>query len=367
MESQEARKTPLYPNHLNLNARMVDFHGWLMPVQYAGVIGEHNFVREKAGLFDVSHMGEFTLTGPKSSDFINRIVTNDIEKASAGQCVYSSMCHENGTIVDDLIVYKHGRDDYMVVVNASNISKDFDWMSGKLGDGATLQNVSDYTSMLALQGPKAKDILAEVSDFDVAGLKRFHFRSGVMVCGIKSLVSRTGYTGEDGFEIYADSEDAAGLWDGLMTAGGKRIQPIGLGARDTLRLESALMLYGNDIDDTTTPLEATIGWTVKLDKKDFIGKDALLKQTAAGVKKKLVGFELVEKGIPRQGYKVTSGGKEIGQVTSGTFAPTLKKSIGLAYVKPEYSHIGSTFDVMIRGAPTKAKVVELPFYRRKSQ
>jgi len=362
-----ASKTPLYDNHEALGARIVDFHGWLMPVQYKGVIEEHNFVRNSAGLFDVCHMGEFLVAGPKAQDYVNHLVTNDISKAEDGQCVYTPMCREDGTIIDDLIVYKHNSGHFMLVVNASNIEKDFSWAKSRLNDlpaGTTLKNVSDKTGLLALQGPKAVEVLSKMCDLDVAGLKRFHFKDDVMVGDAKALVSRTGYTGEDGFELYVSSSDAPKLWETILKAGGDLVQPIGLGARDTLRLESALMLYGNDIDDDTTPFDATIGWTVKLDKGEFIGQDALKKQKASGVKKRLVGFELVDKGVPRQGYKVCVSGKEIGHVTSGTFSPTLGKSIGLAYVKPDYAMVGASFDVIIRDKPYKARVVELPFYRR---
>ncbi|MFH1055671.1 MAG: glycine cleavage system aminomethyltransferase GcvT [Candidatus Altiarchaeota archaeon] len=379
----DVKKTPLYGNHERAGARIVDFHGWMMPVQYKGVIEEHMCVREKAGLFDVSHMGEFLVFGSKATEFVNHLVTNDVNAISDGQCMYTPMCYENGTIVDDLLVYKHNSQHYMLVVNASNIDKDYKWVRSHMGDisksseakicvadeddckdDICLRDVSDGTAMLALQGPKAKEILPKLTDFDVTTIKRFFFKDNVMVGDVKALVSRTGYTGEDGFELYVNARDGPDLWENILDASKGEVQPIGLGARDTLRLESALMLYGNDIDDTTTPYEAIIGWTVKLDKKEFIGKDALVKQKASGVKKKLVGFELVDRGVPRQGYKIEVKGKEVGHVTSGTFSPVLKKSIGLGYVKAEYKEEGTAIDIMIRDNPCKATVVELPFYKR---
>jgi len=275
------------------------------------------------------------------------------------------MCYENGTIVDDLIVYRHDAGRYMLVVNAGNIGKDFAWARKNNAEGARLENVSDSFGEIALQGPLAEQILSKLTNSSLLGLSYMHFRDNVDVTGAKALVSRTGYTGEDGFEIYVSSKDAVKVWDALMDAGRKfGLQPAGLGARDTLRLEAGLMLYGNDIDDTTTPLEATIGWTVKLDKGDFIGRKVLERQKTEGAGKKLVGFELVERGIPRHGYEIMAGNSRIGHVTSGTFSPTQKRSIGLGYVKPEYSDVGSTFGVQIRGMEVKARTVKLPFYRR---
>jgi len=362
-----ARKTSLYGVHERLGARIIDFHGWMMPVQYKGVVEEHLCVREKAGLFDVSHMGEFMVSGPGATEAVNRVVTNDVSRIADGQCLYTPMCYENGTIVDDLIVYRHDSGRYMLVVNASNIEKDYGWIKSKMaGDGdVSLKDASDDTAMLALQGPKAEAILRKAVNIKLKEIGRFRFKDEVMVCGVKALVSRTGYTGEDGFELYVDSGDAVGVWDSIMDAGKKQgLQPIGLGARDTLRLEAGLMLYGNDIDDTTTPLEAGLGWTVKRDKKEFTGRDALLRQKAAGVGKRLVGFELVDRGVPRHGYEIRSGSESVGRVTSGTYSPTLRRSIGMGYVKPECGEVGTAFDVVIRDTPHKAKVVALPFYRR---
>jgi aminomethyltransferase len=366
-----ARKTPLYELHEKLGARMIDFHGWMMPVQYKGVIEEHNAVRKKAGLFDVSHMGEVLVFGSNATEFVNHSITNDVNRMADGQCLYTPMCYENGTIVDDLLVYKHNSEHYMLVVNASNSEKDFKWIESRMRDFMAedeseigLRNVSESTAMLALQGPKSGGMLQKLTDVDLKQIKRLRFRDNVMLGEVKALVSRTGYTGEDGFEIYMNAGECVEVWEGLIDAGGRVLQPVGLGARDTLRLEAGLMLYGNDIDESTTPMEAAIGWTVKFDKKEFIGRDELLRQKADGVEKRMAGFELIEKGVPRHGHKIALDSGEIGYVTSGTFSPTLGKSIGLCYVKPEYSSMGVIFDVMIRDRPIKARVVEIPFYRR---
>ncbi|MFH1403094.1 MAG: glycine cleavage system aminomethyltransferase GcvT [Candidatus Altiarchaeota archaeon] len=366
------KKTPLYEVHEKIGARMVEFHGWLMPVQYHGLVEEHKSVRKNAGLFDVSHMGEFLVFGKKAARLVNHVVTNDVSKLGDGKCMYTPMCRENGTIIDDLLVYKHNKDHYMLVVNASNIEKDYDWIKSAISEfpgegddkGVELRDVSDSTAMIALQGPKAVEILQRVTEYDLSKIGRFSFDEDVMIGDIKALVSRTGYTGEDGFEIYVNSSEAIDVWDRIIEAGHVDVEPAGLGARDTLRLEAGLMLYGNDIDDTTTPLEATIGWTVKLDKKDFVGRRALAKQKKQGVKRKMVGFEMIEKGIPRSKYKIEFDGRGIGYVTSGTHSPTLDKGIGLGYVKPEYSRLGIIFDVIIRDKAHKARVVELPFYRK---
>ncbi|MBD3387921.1 MAG: glycine cleavage system aminomethyltransferase GcvT [Candidatus Altiarchaeales archaeon] len=366
-----SKTTPLYEVHERLGAKFVEFHGWAMPVQYSGVIGEHECVREKAGLFDVSHMGEFLIFGPKAEEFVNHMVTNDVSALDEDQCMYTPMCYENGTIVDDLLVYVHNKEHYMLVVNAGNIEKDCSWIEKNLKDmgydtdDVSLRDVSETTAMIALQGPKAEDIIRGVTDPDVTYLSRFRFREDVMFSDVKAVVSRTGYTGEDGFEIYVKSDDAEETWDILMEAGEKQgLHPIGLGARDTLRLEAGLMLYGNDIDETTTPLEATIGWTVKFDKRDFIGRDELLRQHADGLEKKLVGFEVEGKAVAREGYKVYNADGESGHVTSGSYSPTLKRNIGLAYVKAEDSELGSGIEVEVREKRYKAKVVNLPFIKR---
>ncbi len=360
----EGKKTPLYGRHVSLDARIIDFGGWLMPVQYSGVVEEHNAVRGAAGIFDVSHMGEFEVTGPKSEEFINRLVTNDVGRMSDGQCQYTPMCYENGTIVDDLIVYRHGRKEYTLVVNAGNIGKDWAWANSHLIDGAELRNESDGTGEVAVQGPRAEEILQRVTDAPLKDVRKFRFVRA-RVAGCDAVVSRTGYTGEDGFEVYVDAPGTTLVWDALMRVGEGILKPAGLGARDTLRLEAAMMLYGNDIDDTTTPLEAGIGWTVKLEKRDFIGRAALAKQAEAGLKRKLVGFKMTEPGIARHGYDVAVDGLTCGKVTSGTYSPTLKEAIGLAYVPLEHSAPGTGIDILIRGRPAKALVAETPFITKK--
>lgn len=381
METIASQRTPLYDIHERLGAKIVDFHGWLMPIHYTSIVEEHKAVRNAAGIFDVSHMGEILVYGGMATAFVNMLVTNDISKASDQQCVYSPMCRPDATIIDDLIVYKHNRTHYMLVVNASNIRKDLHWiMEAKkkfiedakkymheFGENdLVVRDVSDKTAMISVQGPKAAEILQTLTSHDLSQIKKFRFDEDVYVDDIKLLASRTGYTGEDGFELYVPSDYSHEIWEKIMVAGkDKGLLPVGLGARDTLRLEAALMLYGNDIDDTTTPFEAPLSWTVKMDKKDFNGKQALEKQMVEGVKKKLIGLELTEKGIPRQGYMVSVGGKESGIVTSGTHSPTLQKGIALAYVKPEHSGAGTEIDVIIRDKPVKAKVVQLPFYRKK--
>ncbi|MFH0861951.1 MAG: glycine cleavage system aminomethyltransferase GcvT [Candidatus Altiarchaeota archaeon] len=360
----QLKKTPLCGTHEKLGARMVDFGGWYMPVQYSGVVEEHNAVRNEAGLFDVSHMGEFDVQGAKGEAFLNRLVANDVSKMADGMCLYTPMCYENGTIVDDLIIYRYDGEHYLLVVNAGNIQKDWDWVNKNNKEGVMLRNDSDKTAEVAIQGPKAVGILQMLSDYDLSTLKKFRFAK-MKVAGIGALVSRTGYTGEDGFEIYVDSGKAVKLWDALMEAGEGVLKPAGLGARDTLRLESAMMLYGNDIDNTTTPIEAGIGWTVKPEKGEFIGKAVVGKQKAEGTKRRLVGFKMVGPGIGRHGYEVQIGGKTSGKVTSGTYSPTLKTAIGLAYLPVENSTIGSEFDVMIRDKPVKTVVVETPFIKKK--
>jgi aminomethyltransferase len=343
---------------------MVDFGGWMMPVQYSGVIEEHNAVRGAAGIFDVSHMGEFEVEGPQAEESINKLVANDVGRIQDGQCQYTAMCYENGTIVDDLIIYRHDPKKYTLVVNAGNIAKDWEWVNRNKLDGVELRNASDATAEVALQGPKAEAILQKVTDAGLKAVRKFRF-TRAKVAGVDAMVSRTGYTGEDGFEVYVAAAQAAKVWDALLAAGKGVLLPAGLGARDTLRLEAAMMLYGNDIDDTTTPLEAGLGWTVKLDKRGFIGRSALAKQENEGLKRRLVGFRMTDAGIARHGYEARIAGSKVGHVTSGTFSPTLKAAIGLAYLPLEHASPGCEFDVQIRGKPCKAKVVETPFIRKK--
>ena len=360
------RKTPLFDIHKSLGARIVPFAGWEMPVQYSGVIEEHKAVREAAGLFDVSHMGELEIKGKDALDFVQLVTTNDAAKLSKGEAQYSLICYPEGGIVDDTLVYRISDEKYMFCVNASNATKDFDWIKKQLKPGMDVEinDLSDSYALLALQGPKAVQILKSLIGDCAEEIKAFSF-AFINLCGDNAMVSRTGYTGEDGFEIFIAPEKAAGLWTELMDKGEKfGIKPIGLGARDTLRLEMKYTLYGNDIDVHTTPLDANLGWVVKFDKKDFIGKDALCLQKKEGVKKKLVGLVVEGRGIPRPGYEICTGGKKVGHVTSGTMSPSLGIGIAMAYLEPEFCEAGTSVDIMIRDKAVMAKVVRPPFYKK---
>jgi aminomethyltransferase len=358
-------RTPLYDTHVKAGARIVEFAGWEMPVQYTGVLDEHEAVRTRAGLFDVSHMGEVVFRGPRAAEALGRLFTNDLRRLVDGQAQYGCLCRPTGGIVDDVIVYRRGREDWLVCVNAGNRQKDFEWLRAGEGPGVTVKNESDEWAQLAIQGPKAAGIVQKLSRQDLSAVQPFHFKPAE-VAGVSCIAARTGYTGEDGFELFCLPARATQLWDALLDAGKDvRAAPCGLGARDSLRLESAYRLYGSDMDDDTTPLEAGLGWVVKLDKGDFVGRDALVAQKARGLSKKLVGFTLTERGIPRHGYPVLQDGKPAGVVTSGTQSPTLKIPVGLAYVPAALSAESSTFAVEIRGRAVAAKVVPTPFYRRK--
>jgi aminomethyltransferase len=358
------KRTPLFDAHRQLNAKMVPFGGWEMPVQYAGILEEHRAVRGKAGLFDVSHMGEFEIRGPGALEAVQRVTTNDASRLQVGQVQYSALTTPAGTFVDDLTVYKFADDRYGLTVNASNIDKDFAWIRDHLAPGCTLTNTSDEVGLLALQGPKAQAVLQKLTTVDLATIRYYWFADGA-VLGVACGISRTGYTGEDGFEIYVPARHAVKLWNGLLEAGAAEgLQPCGLGARDTLRLEAKMALYGNDIDDRHTVLEADLAWIVKLEKREFIGREALARQTAEGVRRKLVGFEMVGRGIARSHYPVVKNGITIGEVTSGAPAPWLGRNIGLGYVPIEHAAVGAQFDILIRDAPVPAKVVPTPFYKR---
>ena len=359
------KRTPLFDAHRQLGAKMVPFGGWEMPVQYAGILEEHRAVREKAGLFDVSHMGEFEIRGPRALEAIQRLTSNDASRLRVGQVQYSSLTTPQGTFVDDITVYKFADDHYCLTVNASNIEKDFAWIREHVAPDVQASNASEEIALLALQGPRAQGILQTLTSVELGKIRYYHFAEG-KVLGIDCCISRTGYTGEDGFELYFRSQQAATLWGALLKAGASTgLQPCGLGARDTLRLEAKMALYGNDIDDKHTVLEADLGWIVKLEKGEFTGKAALAAQKAQGVKRKLVGFEMTGRGIARSHYKIVKGGKEIGEVTSGGPAPWLNKNIGLGYVAAEHSAIGTEFDIIIRDNPVSARVVPTPFYKRK--
>jgi len=360
-----ALRTPLYDTHVKAGARIVEFAGWDMPVQYAGILEEHEAVRTRAGLFDVSHMGEVVFRGPRAAEALSRLFTNDLRKLVDGQAQYGCLCRPSGGIVDDVIVYRRGAEDWLVCVNAGNRQKDFDWLLAGEGPGVAVKNESDDWAQIAVQGPKAPGLVRRLSKPDLGAVQGFHFVNAE-VAGVPCIAARTGYTGEDGFELFCLPDKAAKLWSALLDEGkAEGAIPCGLGARDSLRLESAYRLYGSDMDDETTPLEAGLGWVVKLDKGDFVGRDALLAQKAGGVRKALVGFTLTERGIPRHAYPVLHDGKPVGVVTSGTQSPTLKIPVGLAYVPAGLAAEGSTFAVEIRGRAVAAKVVKTPFYRRK--
>lgn len=365
--TETLKRTSLFETHKAAGARIVPFAGWEMPVQYEGVIPEHKAVRSAAGLFDVSHMGEFIVEGAGATAFLDGLLTNDVTKVVDGQAQYNVMLYDNATIVDDLIVYKRGAEKWLVIVNAGNIDKDFAWMKARVPAGVTLRNDSDAWALLALQGPKAAEILQSLTKTELAPIKTYHFAEGE-VAGMKAILARTGYTGEDGFELAVAANEAPALWRALMEAGAsKGLKPVGLGARDTLRLEMKYALYGNDIDDTTNPLEAGLGWVVKLGKAaTFVGKTALEAIKAKGLTRKLVGFDMTERGIARHGYKILDPKTkaEIGIVTSGTQSPSLDRPIAVGYVNSAYAAVGSEIAVEIRGEPRLAKVVETPFYNR---
>jgi aminomethyltransferase len=362
----EEKKTPLHDDHVALGARMVPFAGYRMPVQYEGLVKEHQAVRERAGIFDVSHMGELHLKGEHAVAVVDYLVSNDVKKLPVGKALYTVCCNERGTIIDDLIIYKRGETDVLVVCNASNRDKISAHFARAAKDHCDFADESDDTSLLALQGPKAFEVLrAAGTDARVFDLPSFGL-ADAKVAGIAVNVARTGYTGEDGVELFCANADASRLFRALLEAGKPvGVAPAGLGCRDTLRLEARLSLYGNDIDETTDPLEAGLGWVVKLDKGDFVGRAALAKIKAEGTPRKLVGFEMRERGIARHGYPIVdSNGNDVGVVTSGSPSPTLDKNIGLGYVPSSMSAIGTGFGVRIRDKIAGAEIVKTPFYKR---
>ena len=360
------KTTPLYEKHLELKGKIIDFGGWALPVEYSGILSEHEAVRTAAGLFDVSHMGEITVKGEDAEKFIQFIVTNDISVLTDNQIAYTTMCYPDGGVVDDLLVYKYNNTDYLLVVNASNTDKDFEWIENHVFGNVDVKNASSDYAQLALQGPDAQNVLQKLTTDDLNEIKFYHFKDNVNVGGINVLVSRTGYTGEDGFELYVQSSYGARLWDLILEAGkDEKLIPAGLGARDTLRFEAALPLYGQEIDKDITPLEAGLGFFVKLAKEDFIGKDFLSRQKLEGVKRKVIGFEMIDRGIPRSHYEVYAEGKKIGYVTTGSFSPTLKKNIGLALIEAEYSKEGTEIEISVRNKNLKAVVIKKPFYTKR--
>ncbi|MGD9588042.1 MAG: glycine cleavage system aminomethyltransferase GcvT [Pyrinomonadaceae bacterium] len=381
MDDENLKKTPLNDVHRRLGGKMVDFGGWDMPVQYtAGVIEEHMRTRTAAGLFDVSHMGEIWVEGPDAIEFVNYITTNDVTALADGQAHYTAMPNKNGGVIDDLLVYRFGPEKLLLVVNAGTTDKDWEWIrvnaergirnaeSGEFVEpNIQLRHASPEFCQIAIQGPKAESILRTLTDIDLAAIKYYWFTTG-KVDGVDAIVSRTGYTGEDGFEVYAAPEFAEQLWNKMLEAGGygepDGILPAGLAARNTLRLESAMALYGHELSDEISTLEANLGWITKMKKGDFVGRDVLAEQKERGLERKLVGFEMVDRGIARDGFDVLVGDEKIGYVTSGSPAPYLKKNIGMAYLPPSFANIGQEIKIDVRGKLLTAKVVETPFYRR---
>lgn len=360
------KQTPLYAKHIEAGGKIIDFGGWALPVQYRGIIEEHEAVRQRAGLFDVSHMGELWVEGPDALACLQQLVTNDLSRATDGQAVYSPMCQDDGGVVDDLLLYRVAEERWLLVVNAANTGKDEAWIRSRLSGRASLTNRSEETAQLAIQGPLAEAILQRLTPVNLADIRFYRFLTDVQVADKPVLVSRTGYTGEAGFELYFQAEDAPVLWDHLLDAGQTDgLVPAGLGARDTLRFEAALPLYGQELGSDITPLEAGLNRFVKLDKPDFIGRPALLAQHENGLARIRAGLNMIGRGIPRSHYEIRQGDRIVGQVTSGTFAPTLKKNMAMALLDTSLAVPGQIVDVIIRDKPVQAEVVELPFYKRK--
>jgi len=360
---QELKRTPLHDEHVRLDARLVPFGGFAMPVQYpAGIRSEHRAVRSAAGIFDISHMGEFRVRGPGAEGFVSRATTNDPSGLEEGRAQYSTMCLEDGGIVDDLVVYRLGPEDFRLVVNAANIGKDWGHLTGLPGaDRVDIEDESEEVALIAVQGPRAQEILEPLTSEPLEPVGFYRFVRGE-TAGVPGVISRTGYTGEDGFELYVDAEDAPGLWRSLLDAGRDAgLEPAGLGARDTLRLEMGYALYGHDIDEETTPLEAGLGWLVKLEKGEFVGREALARQKEEGVGRRLRGFRLRERGFPREGYPVRYRGRDVGPVRSGTVSPSLEEGIGTVYL-PGGAEPGDELAVVIRDREVPAEVASMPFY-----
>jgi aminomethyltransferase len=363
-------KSPLFDRHVALGAKIIPFAGWEMPVQYRGIIAEHNAVRTQAGIFDLGHMGQVDVRGPDALAYLQAVTTNDVSKLEPGEAQYSMLPNPDGGVIDDILVYRYpDAEEYMVVVNASNRHRDVAWMHQQreqMSDlNVTVRDISDETGMVAIQGPNAVAITQSLSADDLSDLENYWWRAG-NIAGVPAMVARTGYTGEDGFEIYPSISAVGVIWDALMEAGQEcGLQPIGLGARDTLRLESRMPLYGQELSDTISPYEAGVGWAVKLKKGEFVGRDAMAKVKEEGPRRKAVGFHMVERsGAPRTHYPVGVGGKVIGEVTSGAFSPTLGENIGLALIDPAYAGEGKPLQVEIRGKWTNAEQVKMPFYKR---
>jgi len=366
VDALSSNKTPLFPVYKESNGKTIDFGGWDLPVQFTGIKKEHEVVRTKLGLFDVSHMGEIEVKGKGALAFLQKVLTNDVSKPHSGACQYTAMCYEDGGTVDDLVIYKRSEEDFLLVVNASNTDKDYQWLLKHAEEDVVVTNVSDKYAQIAVQGPFAETVAQRLTDIDLSEITFFKFKEGVTFAHKSVLISRTGYTGEDGFEIYCKPEDAVDLWRALLKEGEQEgIQPCGLGARDTLRFEAKLALYGQELTKDISPIEAGIGFVVKTDKKeDFIGKKVLKQQKEDGAPRKLVGLEMIEKGIPRPGYEVYKDGEKIGFVTTGTQSPTLQKNIGLALIDSKYKDLTTEVEVQVRKRRLKAEVVKTPFYKR---
>ncbi len=360
----EALRTPLFDRHVAAGGRMVEFAGWQMPVQYQGVIEEHRAVRSAAGLFDVSHMGEIRIAGAGAEAFVQRLTPNDVAALAPGQAHYSALLTEDGTYHDDILVYRLAADEILLVVNAANAAGDFAWVAAQPHGGLEVEDVSARWALLALQGPRAREILAPLTDAGLDGIRYYHFVHSE-VARVPVLLSRTGYTGEDGFELYVSPDAAGDLWDALVDTGRPLgLAPAGLGARDTLRLEAGMALYGHEIDRTTTPWEAKLDWTVKLGKGDFVGRDALVAARERGPSRRLIGYEIEGRGIAREGHEVRVDGAVAGYVTSGTYSPTLERALGMAYVTTEHAEPGRVVEIDVRGRAVAARLRPLPFYRR---
>ena len=358
------KKTALYHTHIDLGGNMVSFGGFLLPTHYSGINHEHSIVRSKAGLFDVSHMGEFTISGTDAETFLQKVTVNDVQSLEMGQAHYSAMCYEYGGIVDDFLIYKK-EDEFMVVVNASNREKDLEWLISNIQGNVTIKDISEKIGLIAIQGPRSRDILQMLTDSNLSNLSFYHFVDG-KVSGREAIISRTGYTGELGYEIYSSSDDIINVWTQIMEAGlDHGIEPVGLGCRDTLRMEMKYTLYGNDIDETTNPIEAGLGWITRLKKDEFIGKEALL-EAKKNVTRRLVCIEMAEKAIPRNGCHIFIDEELVGVITSGTMSPSLEKGIGIGFVNTPYTEAGTELIIDIRGKKKSAVIVKPPFYTKGS-
>ncbi|MCC3356765.1 glycine cleavage system aminomethyltransferase GcvT [Bacillus sp. REN16] len=362
----ELKRTPLFDEYQKHGAKTIDFGGWDLPVQFSSIKEEHEAVRTKAGLFDVSHMGEIDVKGKDSLAYLQKVMTNDVSTLKDGATQYTAMCYENGGTIDDLLIYKKSDEHYLLVVNASNTEKDFEWLKEHVFGDVEVVNISNEMGQIALQGPLAEAVLQKLTNTNLSEIKFFKFQDDVVIAGKKTLVSRTGYTGEDGFEVYCRAWDTATLWNAILEAGEPEgVLPCGLGARDTLRFEANLALYGQELSKDITPIEAGIGFAVKPNKEaDFIGKAVLKEQKEEGAPRKIVGIEMIDKGIPRHGYEVYIGDEQVGEVTTGTQSPTLQKNIGLVLIKSNHAELGTEVEVQVRKKRLKAIVVATPFYKR---